>query len=69
MPLIAQIDDEALFQWLRGAQLHGGGFITAVATAALLADTENYPLLRPFLLTMRAKYPKYDRRKCHTKSN
>lgn len=28
--------------------------------AALVADNENYPLMRPLLVTMRKKYPAYE---------
>lgn len=58
--LIAQNDDRELLEWLSNAQLRGGAFITAIATAGLCADCENYALFRPLLLAMRAKYPAYE---------
>lgn len=58
--MIAQIDDEELFQWLRNAHEHAGSFLSSLAKAALLADSDNYPLLRPVLQALRAKYPKYN---------
>ena len=60
MVLIAQTDNEGLFRWIQNAQMNGGGFITAIATAALLADTYNYPLLRPSLIAIRGRYPDYE---------
>src|SRR5882724_3425794 len=68
--LIAQIDDEELFQWLHNVQLlhadeRGGRFLAYLAKAALLADSDNYPLLHPVLQVIRAKYPEYNRRLCH----
>jgi len=58
--LIAQNDDPELLEWLANAQQKGGGFISSVASAALVADFENYPLIRPFVIQMRAKYPQYE---------
>jgi hypothetical protein len=37
-----------------------GGFISSIAKAALVADYENYPLMRPLLLVLRTKYPQYE---------
>ncbi len=36
-----------------------GSFLKAFANAVLCADSENYELLRPVVLSMIAKYPKY----------
>jgi hypothetical protein len=36
-----------------------GDFLKTVANAALHADAYNYPLLRPSLIALKAKYPKY----------
>jgi hypothetical protein len=58
--LIAQADDPELLEWLSNANQHGGGFIASLARAALVADWENYPVLRPVLLEMRKKYPAYE---------
>lgn len=75
--VIAQNDDPELLEWLAKASQEGGGFISSIARAGLVADEENYPAIRPFLLLMRARYPKYepsdavkqeirDREKAHT---
>lgn len=58
--LIAQNDDPEMLEWLGGAALQGGSFVRSLATAALVADHENYPLLRPVLIEMRVKYSKYE---------
>ena len=58
--MIAQTDDRELLEWLAKANQQGGGFVSALARAALVADEFNYPLLRPVLLAMRKKYPAYE---------
>ena len=58
--LIAQTDDRELLEWLANAAEKGGGFVSAIAHAGLVADFENYPLIRPLLLVMRKKYPAYE---------
>ena len=58
--LIAQNDDPELLEWLAKADKDGGGFVSSLARAALVADEENYPILRPVLLLMRVKYPAYE---------
>jgi hypothetical protein len=58
--LIAQTDDPELLEWLAKATELGGGFISSLARAALVADHTNYPILRPLLVTMRAKFPQYE---------
>lgn len=58
--LVAQNDDPELLEWLGGAALQGGSFIRSLATAALVADHDNYLRLRPLLIDMRLKYPKYE---------
>ena len=45
--LIAQNDDPEMLEWLARANQEGGGFVSAIARAALIADEENYPLMRP----------------------
>ena len=58
---LAQSDD-VLLPWLLGIvhpQSGAGSFLKSLADAALRADWENYPILRPALLELRAKYPKY----------
>lgn len=58
--LIAQNDDPELLEWLAKADRDGGGFISSIARAALVADDSNYPLIRPLILLLRVKYPKYE---------
>lgn len=58
--LIAQNDDPELLEWLAKASQQGGGFVSSIARAGLIADHENYPLIRPFLLIMRKKYSQYE---------
>lgn len=61
----AQSDPE-LFDWLQllayGDSELGiapaGDFLKTLARAALHADWENYPILRPVLLQFREKYPR-----------
>jgi hypothetical protein len=43
--MIAQTDDPELLEWLAKANQEGD---------------ENYPLLRPVLIQLRAKYPRYE---------
>jgi hypothetical protein len=61
--MIAQEDSE-LFHWLlnaagRGIRPPAGDFLKHLAEAALRADAENYFVLRPILVEMAVKYPKY----------
>lgn len=58
--LIAQNDDPELLEWLAKADQEGGGFVSGVAGAALVADDENYALIRPLILKLREKYPRYE---------
>jgi len=59
-PCVAQNDDRELLEWLSKAKEEGGDFVRNIAEAALRADWENYPLLRPLLMVMRTKYPAYE---------
>lgn len=58
--MIAQQDDPKLFAWILNAQRRGGGFVSTIAEAALAADWENYDILRPALLELQKKYPRYN---------
>lgn len=58
--LIAQNDDPEILEWLTNAHQRGGGFVSSLASAALRADDENYPIIRPLILQFRAKYPEYE---------
>jgi hypothetical protein len=42
-----------------GKPTRAGGFLVALADAALRADGENYPILRPALRELKQKYPEY----------
>jgi hypothetical protein len=55
----AQSDDPELLEWMARAT-DGGGFISSLAHAGLVADCENYPLIRVLLMAMRRKYPAYE---------
>lgn len=58
----AQHDPE-LTPWLLGilndSPVEAGDFLKSLAAAAVRASPENYRILRPALLHMRDKYPKY----------
>jgi hypothetical protein len=58
--MIAQEDDRELLEWLAKASQEGGGFVSAIARAALVADDDNYPIVRPVVIQLRAKYPRYE---------
>jgi hypothetical protein len=58
--LIAQSDDPEQLEWLANADRDGGGFISSIARAALVADPENYAMIRPLLAYFRAKYPQFE---------
>lgn len=64
--MIAQEDDLHLFEWIHDANAKAGGFLASLADAALRADHQNYPILRPVLLVFQAKYPQYGRGKDRT---
>jgi hypothetical protein len=60
-------EDPDLFEWMQNV-INGnpeqgiapaGDFLKSLANAALHADWENYPMLRPILLQMKYKYPQY----------
>jgi hypothetical protein len=57
---VAQTDDPELLEWLSKACQDGGGFISSIARAALVADAQNYFLIRPVIVQLRHKYPKYE---------
>jgi len=58
--LIAQTDDPELLEWMAKARDRGSHFISSMATAGLIADHENYPLIRPALMELRLKYREYE---------
>ena len=62
-PGLIAAEDVELWDWLYGAlagrPVRAGDFLQAIVDAATRADWDNYPLLRPVLLQLRDKYPKY----------
>ena len=53
-------EDPEMIDWLLGVVGgNSGSFLKSLADAGLRADCENYPVLRPALLAMKAKYPNY----------
>jgi HK97 family phage major capsid protein len=58
-----QQNDPELIEWLlgivNGKPTPSGDFLRSIAEAALRADAENYPLLRPALLQLHKKFPGY----------
>ena len=60
MFLVARTDDPELLEWLSKAREEGGGFVSHLAHAGLVADHENYPMIRGLLMFMRKKYPAYE---------
>ena len=54
-------EDAELIEWVLNMERRGaGGFLITLGEAALRADHENYPLMRPLLLRLKKKYPQYD---------
>jgi hypothetical protein len=55
--------DPDLHNWIWGLveckPTRPGSFLAALGDAAVRADEANYELLRPALLAIKAKYPKY----------
>jgi len=52
--------DPELDTWVDNILLMGAGsFLRYVHCAAVNADPENYALMRPLLLQLKAKYPEY----------
>jgi hypothetical protein len=58
--MIAQTDDPEMLEWLANAEQKAGGFLSTFARAAMHADAENYPVLRPALVVFRKRYPLYE---------
>jgi len=54
-------EDPELCDWLLNIdKMRAGDFLRALARAAMQADFDNYALLRPVLLQMKVKYPRYE---------
>ena len=54
-------DDLELKQWLYNARERGGSFVKSLFFTAVSADDDNYAILRPVLLQLKAKYPVYSK--------
>jgi hypothetical protein len=56
-------DEEEVRRWIKGINqsepCHPGDFLYQFATAVCRSDDCNYPLLRPTLLALKAKFPKF----------
>lgn len=52
-------EDPSLIDWLLNVTGEAGDFLRTLASAALRADADNYSRLRPVLLQMKQKYPRY----------
>jgi hypothetical protein len=56
-------DEEEVRRWIIGINqaqpTQPGGFLEAFAAAVCRADPTNYPVLRPAVLALKAKFPKY----------
>lgn len=59
-PTIGHHDSELTDWLLNVVNSNAGDFLRDLAKAALRADHENYPLLRPALLEIKKRYPKYN---------
>jgi hypothetical protein len=66
MPIAAftfREDEEEVRRWIYGINqaepVHAGGFLHSFAQAICRADETNYPLLRPAILALKTKFPKY----------
>ena len=55
----ATITDFELRWWISRAANYGGGFVSAFAKACGKADEHNWTILRPTLIQISEKYPKY----------
>lgn len=62
-PMVAQQDEEEIQRWIygveNGAPMPAGDFLRTIVAAALRADYENYPLMRPLIVALKQKFPKY----------
>lgn len=62
-PLLAEQDDEDIQRWIyavaNDAPQPAGDFLKKVVAAALHADPDNYPLLRPAIIVLKRKFPNY----------
>ncbi len=59
---VEQETDDAIRSWVYNVNddaRNAGSFVCSVANVALRADSENYPLFRPYLTWWVKKYPQY----------
>jgi hypothetical protein len=52
--------DDEMSNWLMHAAERGGGFVRSFAETVMRADDDNYRLLRPALIALKEKYPRYN---------
>jgi hypothetical protein len=61
--IILEQDTEEVRRWIHGINqsepVHAGGFLYEFARFVCRADCDNYPILRPAILALMAKYPKF----------
>lgn len=64
MPMIAEQEEADVQRWIWGvansSPTEAGDFLQAFVKAVLRADHQNYPLLRPAVIALKAKFPKYN---------
>lgn len=58
--MIAQTDHPYMLEWLAKAAYDGGGFISSLARAALVADEDHYLMVKPLMDIMRKRFPQYE---------
>ena len=56
--MTSSYNDEELHDWLRWTLKNGSSFLKDTAEAAMLADVQNYNLLRPVLLELKKMNPR-----------
>lgn len=53
------ITEKDIRNWADKALKYGGSFVRAVACVIMNADASNFQLIRPVVLQLMQKYPKY----------
>ena len=59
MSAYSRLEDNDIREWSLMAQSRGGEFVAHMGRAALCADEANFAIIRPSMLQLIAKYPKY----------
>lgn len=54
-----EITEEDIRNWADKALKYGGSFVRAIACTIIAADDSNFQLIRPVVLQLMQKYPKY----------